>query len=357
MIRRTGLIAGAWLAAGAAHGATLDQVTRNGWQLTSLSDDRTGAFTRCEAGSDLQNGARFLISVDRDGRWLTGVAGDVKLRPGQSRPVAFRVDGEPILNGLATAVTPSLVTVPLPNGPEALRALRGAQNLFIDDGRDRMTFAVRRLGPILNGLRECQSRWAALGPTNAKGQAATSTGALAAGNYPIPNATDRRIEAITRGANILSRAKVADFEISPKDLPERLASHEMTWKAKDSVGSLHLVGADGESEEDVPKVRANLVATDVSACNSGRFTAEAVPTGDGKGVALTTLCQGDQGWSQNYLLMPRPMGGVYVLSIVGQAGQAEGLRAQADSLRAVAPQILAQVPEAQTPLGGEQQTQ
>jgi hypothetical protein len=147
---------------------------------------------------------------------------------------------------------------------------------------------------------------------------------------------------MTVAVNLLSRAQIPGFELQPNDAPARLLGHDVTWRAQNLFGSLRLVGLDGRT---VDKVPAELVSADIGEC-SDKFAAEAATVPGAKTVSLFTSCQGDKGWTFGYLVVPRPLGGAYVMSLLGTSDKAEPLRSMANGLRDVTVQVLDRLPQA-----------
>lgn len=315
---------------GAAEARTLEQSRTGGWSVSALADDRSGAFTNCEAESETENDARLLVSLDHGAKWSIGLLGKLGVQTGETNTVRYRIDRGRLFSGAATAVSDSQVRMPLTDPDAALRELRAGRQLIVDGGNDRLTFSLKDVTAMLSELRGCAEKWQKQDVALA-GQARQPARA--------PTEAERRLEAITVGVNILSRAQIVGFELQPADSPPRLAGHDVTWKAQNLNGSLRLVGLDGGVV--LEKVRAELISTDILAC-VGRFTAESTSGADGKSASLFTLCQGDKGWSLNYLVIPRPQGGAYVMSLVGTGDKVEPLRAMAESLRGVALQVIPQ---------------
>jgi len=321
---------------------TMEQTSAASWTVSAVSDEGGRAFERCDAQSELQpDGAGLLLSLDRSLKWSIGFFGQLGVQPGQSNLTRYRVDGGQMFSGTALAVSEQLVKLPLPDPSEPLRALRLGRELTVDGGNDRLQFALRGVPAALTELRNCVERW-----KNRDASALLRASAEPGGGVRPLSEPEKRLEAMTVAANLLSRAQIAGFELQPRDAPSRLLGHDVTWLAQNLYGSLRLVGLDGRTVEGVP---ADLISADIGDC-SDKFAAEATPNTSGKTVSLFTSCQGEKGRSFGYLVVPRPLGGAYVVSLLGTSDKAEPLRSASTALRDVTAQVLERLP--QPPLNG-----
>jgi hypothetical protein len=299
---------------------TLVQSSAASWTVSAVSSEAGKAFERCDAQSELQpDGAGLLLSLDRSYNWSIGFFGRLGVQPGQSNLTRYRVDRGPTFSGTSRAVSEQLIKLPLSDPSEPLRALRTGRELTVDGGNDRLQFALRDVAAAIIELRNCVERWRNRDPSTATRASASPAG----GGRPLSE-PEKRLEAMTVAVNLLSRAQIPGFELQPGDAPARLSGHDVTWRAQNLFGSLRLVGLDGSTVERVP---AELVSADIGEC-SEKFAAEATTMPERKTVSLFTSCQGEKGWSFGYLVVPRPLGGAYVLSLLGAPDKAEPLRAR-----------------------------
>jgi hypothetical protein len=325
-----------------ALGRTLEQTPSAGWTVSAVSDEGGKAFERCDAQSEQQpDGAGLLLSLDRSSKWSIGFFGQLGVQPGQSNLTRYRIDRGQVFSGTARAVSEQLVKLPLPDPSEPLRALRSGRELTVDGGNDRLQFALRGVPAALTEIRNCVERWKNRGVSTVS-RASAEPGV----NVRPLSEPEKRLEAMTVAANLLSRAQIAGFELQPPDAPSRLLGHDVVWRAQNLYGSLRLVGLDGRTVEKVP---ADLISADIGDC-SDKFAADATPNAAGKSVSLFTSCQGEKGRSFGYLVVPRPLGGAYVVSLLGTTDKAEPLRSAASALRDVTAQVLERLP--QLPVSG-----
>lgn len=310
----------------AAKAAVIESAQFGGWTIASIADDDRRQFARCEATSETQNDARLVIMANRDRSWGLGFAGRLGVQAGETSPVSLRVDGGRPIAGVARAVSATLVTMRL-EGEGTIRNLTFGRQLAVDAGSDGLSFSLRGVRPVVAALQTCLERWE--GRTLPQ-QAAAGTAATGSIRLGPPGSTERRLEAMTTAVNLLSQAQVVGFQLQPADGPDRLKGHDVTWRAQGVAGSLRLL--DGEGAPDMRKLRSELVSADIQACD-GSFSAEAAAPKEGGIAELSTSCQGPKGWSARYLVSPRPERS-YVVSLVGAADAADGLRRFAEPLRA-----------------------
>ena len=326
----------------AASAGTLEQTLAASWSVSAYSNSRTGRFDRCEAGSEPQGDARLLLALDRDRNWSLGLAGNLGVQPGTSHAVTFRINRSQTFGGMGNAVREDVIQLHLPDPFAAIRTLRYGREVTVDGGSDPVTFQLRDMMIVLTALQRCAEEWrrqdAAL-PAPPPASAGRSTASPPVPS--LPTEAERRFEASAFAIGLLTKAKISGFAFQPGDVPARLAGQDAVWRVDNLTGSVRLIGLDGSL--DLRKVRADLVTADVAACD-GPFSVESSPEGPGTHASVFTLCRSAGGWSSGYLVMPRQLGGAYVVSLLGRADQAEALRATAGSLRGSTVEVVAGAP-------------
>jgi len=328
MLIGAGVVLG-MLAPHSAMSRTLEQSVAGPWAIAANGDDTSGAFTRCTATSEPRNGVGLLLAVDAAQTWKMGFSGQLGVRAGESHPVQYRVDTGPVRSAPATATASDQVEVPIEDAADFLQELRKGRRLIADGGNERLTFGLRGTQAMLSDLLGCVQRWS----SRSGGTGIADAGATQAQPRVPSTAAERRLEAMTVAVNILSRAQLVGFELQPEGISPRFAGHDVTWRVQNVTGSLRLVGLEGGDV--IGKIRADLTSSDMQACRE-RFNAESVPEPDGRSASLFTQCQGEKGWAVNYLVITRPTGGAFVLTMTSDVAKADALRSMAETLRSVA---------------------
>ena len=86
------------------------------WSGGAYTDDQTGAFSRCAAYVPNNSGVVTLVTVDRSFDWsLRFVDPHWALTAKAQIPIELHFDGGPTSGVVGTALTPTVVEVPMPN--------------------------------------------------------------------------------------------------------------------------------------------------------------------------------------------------------------------------------------------------
>ncbi|BBF92132.1 hypothetical protein BLTE_08170 [Blastochloris tepida] len=123
---------------------------------------------------------------------------------------------------------------------------------------------------------------------------------------------------MTFATNVLSLAGITGFVfLQPDAIPPELKAHDAVWAIKgEGIGSVRVMAADRETTPEA--IKAGLFAADSSRCK-GRFASGIAPAeSNASAFNLFTVCETDEGYATNYVVLKRPAGGHYVLSTVGK---------------------------------------
>lgn len=313
---------------------TTEEARAGAWTIESVVDDQTGAFDRCSARSEVRDGVGLALALDGKGRWSLRFIGNLGGSPGDAHPVRYRIDRGPVRTGVGTVDPDNSVRIAIDDPDAVLSEFRRGGVLVADAGAEPLSFSLRDTRALLSTLINCGQR----GVRQAQAAGVTAADATpGAKPAPVLSDAERRLEALTLAVNILSRSKTSGFEIQSAQAP----GQDVTWSVGDVTGSLRIVLAAGQA--DPAGIRADLLAADIRAC-PGSFSAEAGPGPDGRSTGLSTICRGEKGRSADYLAMPRPNGGAYVLTLTAAPDKVEPLKALAAPLRDAAVQITAKAP-------------
>ena len=86
------------------------------WSGGAYTEDQTGAFSRCAAYVPNNSGVVTVVTVDRSFDWsLRFVDPGWALTPKAQIPIQLHFDGGPASGAVGTALTPTMVEVPMPN--------------------------------------------------------------------------------------------------------------------------------------------------------------------------------------------------------------------------------------------------
>ncbi len=318
------------LAACAAGAAELNSVKVGNWKVAAYSDDASGGFSHCASHAAYRSGVGLLFSVNKNLDWSLGFqAQRWSMKKGESYEVRYQVDNGPVRTSKAVAITATLVQMDLPDQASIFNEFRYGRVLKAEGGDERLNFALTDTQFMLAEVLRCADTWRKRAV--ARNEAAPRLSPAPAG----PSDADRRLEATTIAVNLLSRAKVAGFELMQgAELPDKLKAHHAAWRAEGILGTVRvLTGEDGPE-----KIRGGLISSDAQACTD-RFASGAMPDDGGKGLSLFTACDGEKGWAAVYIAVPRQKGGFYVVSLLGKPDRADEVKTVSAAFRSAAGQV------------------
>jgi hypothetical protein len=221
------------LAACAAGAAELNSVKVGNWKVAAYSDDASGGFSHCASHAAYRSGVGLLFSVNKNLDWSLGFqAQRWSMKKGESYEVRYQVDNGPVRTSKAVAITATLVQMDLPDQASIFNEFRYGRVLKAEGGDERLNFALTDTQFMLAEVLRCADTWRKRAV--ARNEAAPRLSPAPAG----PSDADRRLEATTIAVNLLSRAKVAGFELMQgAELPDKLKAHHAAWRAEGILGT------------------------------------------------------------------------------------------------------------------------
>ena len=86
------------------------------WQGGAYTNDQTGAFSHCAAGTQYASGIYFVVTIDNALGWGLGFAHEKwSLTTGQAFPLTLTFDGQQPFNVHGVPIADKLVRVPMPD--------------------------------------------------------------------------------------------------------------------------------------------------------------------------------------------------------------------------------------------------
>jgi hypothetical protein len=97
------------------------------WSGGVYTNDSTGAFSHCAAGTTYQSGIVFLVSINAEGAWSLGFAHQSwRLTPGETIPIGLTFDNRSPVHVFGTALSSNLAFVPMPANSELITQFRNS---------------------------------------------------------------------------------------------------------------------------------------------------------------------------------------------------------------------------------------
>jgi hypothetical protein len=150
---------------------------------------------------------------------------------------------------------------------------------------------------------------------------------------------EARIEAGNVAVNVLNRAGIANYRmLSAADTPASVKNHDAVWSANGILGTLRIFAPGADPGLD--RIRGDLLSANATACK-GRFASGVAPDAERPNTtSLFTQCDGENGFSAFYLVIPRSSGGHYLISLVTAPDKDQDIRAASATYRSAAAQVI-----------------
>jgi hypothetical protein len=328
---------GSLLAMSSAQAAGPIQAVKVGnWNGGSYTNDKTGVFSHCAAGATYQSGIYFMVSVNRLFQWSLGFASPAwQLAPGQSIPVDLTFDGHSQYHVFATAISPQLVEVGMPDNSALIRTFRAAKEMQPFAQGRVFPFVLTNTSEVLPALVACVRQSlgmptaAAKPPKRAKPIPPVSSLAPGAPTVAMPAApgtspealsADAEIEAINLATRFMLKSQLSNPQIlARKDTPVELASYGAAWKADGAFGAVRVIPPqEGMKGIDLA---AAVAEGDAKECKGKFLSGRTADLVDSDVVFRGfSTCEDSNGTrSSLYFIVPHSKGGFVLFSVVTTA--------------------------------------
>jgi S1-C subfamily serine protease len=153
------------------------------WNGGAYTDNATGAFSHCAAGSEYANGVSLIVSQTTSNAWLLGFGSSAfHFTKGDMVPIDVTFDGQSQARLFATANSAVLISAILP--PNVARTLQKSSLMVAVARGTPLQFNLNSAGPLLAALANCVTKVKADGLNNAGDFAAPKA---VAANSDAPN--------------------------------------------------------------------------------------------------------------------------------------------------------------------------
>ncbi len=126
------------------------------WQGGAYTNDTSGSFSHCAAGTTYQSGIYFVVSVGEDLTWRLGFAHENwQLTPGQAFPIALTFDGQPAINVYGMPFGARLVNVEMPGNSSLIAQFRKAKVMTAFTQGQLFQFTLTQTAQLLPSLVNC----------------------------------------------------------------------------------------------------------------------------------------------------------------------------------------------------------
>ncbi|MEM7428068.1 MAG: hypothetical protein AAF441_18400 [Pseudomonadota bacterium] len=314
------------------------------WAGSAHVNDETGAFSHCVFTRRYPGGMRLLFAVSSAKTWSFGFANENwNLKRGQNYAIRYRVDNEDVRSGTAHVKSKYLAQVRLPMEKRLVTWLMDGESFYLKTASSTYRFELGRSKRMLKKLFACAKeniqRASATPGTDEFEAESTPTFEPEPASAPRDERLPQtRKEGRTAVNYMLKQAGITGEAVTRKEQPQLVAGNDVVWKMNGMLGAFRILADRSLTPK---KIARQIRASDVGVC-SGQFSADLVSEPSRAAVDFMSVCDLVKGkktansLSVYYLVLPRREGGHYLMSIMGNSGSAERVRAMGLHLRAAA---------------------
>jgi hypothetical protein len=299
------------------------------WTGGAWTNDATGAFTHCAAGTQYLSGIYFMVALDASGGWGLGfIHQSWQLQPNEAFPIDLTFDGQAQFHVFGAAVTNNFVRVPMPVNSALMAQFRKSAMMTAFAKGQLFQFKLDSTSQLLPALANCVASVKANGlahagdfsvraaPKTATAPAPAVGGSLKVDSGP-PTSPDLQIEAIEIASNfILKTALHSPKVLSRAETPVELVAAGAAWRSDEATGFVRIVPPQNNVKG--LDVAAAVVGNDAKDCKgkfaSGRMSELVDSDVIFRGFAS---CEDSEGARvAQYFIVPRDKGGFVMFSVV-----------------------------------------
>jgi hypothetical protein len=318
----------------------LERTKLGNWLERVFSDEQSGRYSHCVIDGIYTSGIHLVVSVGADGKWYLGFIDDAwRLSKGQHVKLTLRIDdGAPIWATGYVYFTAAL-NFEFSSDDPLQRLLRQGRVLYLEAPNGKYLLSLTGLGDAMDELAACAARWrhsaqsmpgavdvstapraststqANAGQADSNTTSAPNPGAdvVAGGTLPVTPA-----EAINFLTSLLGRAGLGQIKLDRLDVTRRLLpNYDVSFHIDNVMGGAMVLATSDRGLAD--DVIANIMSNAAVECKD-RFATRRDPINpQAKGVVLghlATACQvGAKAVHTYYIFLPRPAGGMYLVSL------------------------------------------
>jgi S1-C subfamily serine protease len=138
------------------------------WKGGAYTNDQTGAFSHCAAGTPYLSGIYFVVSIDSNSGWSLGFAHEKwNLTTGQAFPIELTFDGQSPFNVHGVPLTNKMVMVPMPSNSALIAQFRKAKAMTAFTQGQLFQFNLDQTAQLLPTLANCVAKTKQSGIANA----------------------------------------------------------------------------------------------------------------------------------------------------------------------------------------------
>ena len=239
------------------------------WSGGAYTNDSTGAFSHCAAGTSYQNGVNVILGQNADSSWLLGLANqNFQMTTGETFPIDVTFDGQSQVRLFGTATSSILITAVLP--PHAAQQLRKSSLMVAAAKGATFQFNLTSTGALLPVLANCVAKIKSGGVANAGdfslAAAKPVVAAASAPSGPSSSKPEKTVNqsgtgfVISANGHIVTNYHVIDGCVG--DIHGNLSGEQpiaLRLVSGDETNDLALLQGAGSSFKDIATIRDNAI--------------------------------------------------------------------------------------------------
>ena len=179
------MFAGSNAEAGGPYGS----INVGNWKGGAYTNDQTGAFTHCSAGTQYTSGIYFMVMIDNGGGWSLAFAHDKwSLKTGEAFPLTLTFDGQQPFNVHGVPIAEKLVRVSMPITSSLITQFRKARAMTAYTQGQLFQFNLDQTAQLLPAVLNCVEKTKRGGIASAGDFVVPVAKPVAAATTPPPSA-------------------------------------------------------------------------------------------------------------------------------------------------------------------------
>jgi hypothetical protein len=311
------LVAASLLLGGQVYAANARSFNINAWSGGPAFDERWKHFDHCSATSSNDRGISIAYVVNSQYEWqFVFSSANWDFTSGGSFYLNLRLNDRslPGQRGLVRG-NQTLLFAPS-DGINVADALRIGGNLGVAVGGTFFTFELRDTNDVMNALVQCVAQEVGL-PPHSKPNQMLRSGPSSRLQQRASSSPANIAEATALASNIIASAEIKDAQLLPPKENTADPNVGAAWKAGPLTVTISVLPSEFTKINDVAMSSIN---DELRICPNQLFAATAAEIIDQSPVRrLLTVCHSPEAAASKYrLVVPRPKGGYYVVTVLVQ---------------------------------------
>jgi hypothetical protein len=129
------------------------------WKGGAYTNDQSGAFSHCAAGTQYQSGIYFVVTINDKAGWTLGFAHEKwTLTTGEAFPISLTFDGQAAFNVHGVPLADKLLQVPMPDNSALIAQFRKAKAMTAYTQGQLFQFKLDQTAQLLPTLANCVAK-------------------------------------------------------------------------------------------------------------------------------------------------------------------------------------------------------